>query len=130
MWLSENVQCLMESLDSCHTRKLFSESPLNQVSHIWQLLSMSPSTPKKNLTRGSVLARVSIAMTKHHEPRQLWMKGFISFPFPHHSLSSNTVMAGSQGGKETWRQELIGCPRETVLTGFLFLVVHLHESGY
>jgi hypothetical protein len=60
-----------------------------------------------------VLVRVSVAVIKHHDRRNMGMKGFISVILPYHRSSSEEVRTGP------WRQDLMQRPWRVLLTGLL-----------
>lgn len=47
-----------------------------------------------------VLVKVSSPVMKHHDPRNMGLKGFIQLILPQHCSSSKEVRAGTQTGQE------------------------------
>lgn len=47
-----------------------------------------------------VLVRITMAMMKHHDHKQVGRRGFTQLTLPHHSPSLKEVKAGTQTGPE------------------------------
>ena len=85
------------------TKWKISLEPGKEQSRSWPICPIGCiQTPKarEQLGVGTVLVRVSTAMTKHHEQSKPKRKGFIWLTLPHHSLSLKEVKTRTQTRQE------------------------------